>query len=329
MRFNKNLILNGVIGASLVSPTILNTNTLAASMNDNIIAANNGINALAIQNSAVEALVAAAEQSPNRKTVAAALDLISRIPDGPNKVGFKNRINVLFENAVATAERTTTNENVIAALELIPLVEDTITRDGYTARINTLFENAVIQVEANYTKETVAAARDFINIMPEGTLKTQYQARINALFADNFTLPRKNVSANLDVYIKSENMLSLSLDTNSVTFENYSGVEDMEKLGAVTISINSSLAYDLNAYMPTQIQNADKSSTLPISTLNIREDSEGVYQTFANTTDKLVLKADNVAGNNLTHTIDLKLADKNAHPADVYKTVIKFEAQQK
>ena len=240
MRFNKNLILNGVIGASLVSPIILNNVDAFATTNDANIDNNTVI-------------------TVNGRTALAALDA----------------------------------------------------------------------AEQNPTKENVAAARELINEMPEGALKDGYQARLNALFANNFTLSRENVSANLDVYIKSENMLSLSLDTNSVTFEDYSGVEDMEKLGAVTISINSSLPYDLNAYMPTQIQNADKSETLPISTLNIREDSEGVYQTFANTTDKLVLKADNVAGNNLTHTIDLKLADRNAHPADVYKTVIKFEAQQK
>lgn len=63
--------------------------------------------------------------------------------------------------------------------------------------------------------------------------------------------------------------------------------------------------------------------------LNIRENSETTYQTFANATDKIVLKSGNIAKNNAAHVIDLKLASSIAHKADVYKTVIKFEAEQK
>ena len=76
-------------------------------------------------------------------------------------------------------------------------------------------------------------------------------------------------------------MLSLSLDTNSITFEGYSGVGDVEMLGAVNLTINSSLPYQLNAYMPVEIANSDKSVTLPIDTLNIKESSEIDYKQFA------------------------------------------------
>ena len=139
----------------------------------------------------------------------------------------------------------------------------------------------------------------------------------------------ETATANIDVYIKSQNMLSLSLDTNSITFENYSGVEDLEMLGAVNISINSSLPYQLNAYMPSEIANSDKSKTLPIDILNIKDASESDYKQFANTTDKIVLKDGCAKGNDKVHTIDLKLASNQAHKADIYKTVVKFEAEQK
>ena len=124
-------------------------------------------------------------------------------------------------------------------------------------------------------------------------------------------------------------MLSLSLDTNSITFEGYSGVGDVEMLGAVNLTINSSLPYQLNAYMPVEIANSDKSVTLPIDTLNIKESSEIDYKQFANTADKVVLKDGCVRGNDKVHTIDFKLASNQAQKADVYKTVVRFEAEQK
>lgn len=145
----------------------------------------------------------------------------------------------------------------------------------------------------------------------------------------DMTLERKNVSSNLDIYIKSQNMLSLSLDTNVVEFTDYSGVEDMEKANAVNITISSSLPYSLSAYMPVEIANSDKSKTLPADILNIKESNETDYKQFANTVDKVVLKDNCVKGNDIVHSLDLKLSSSQAHQADVYKTTIKLEAEQK
>lgn len=142
-------------------------------------------------------------------------------------------------------------------------------------------------------------------------------------------LEKKNISSNLDIYIKSQNMLSLSLDTNVIDFMNYSGVEDMEKANAVNLTISSSLPYSLSAYMPTEIANSDKSKTLPIDILNIKESSELDYKQFTNTTDKIVLKDNCIKGNDIVHSLDLKISSNQAHQADVYKTTIKLEAEQK
>ena len=63
--------------------------------------------------------------------------------------------------------------------------------------------------------------------------------------------------------------------------------------------------------------------------LNIKENTEATYKTFANINEKVVLKDNNPKGNDLSHGIDLKLKEGLAHEADVYKTTIKFEAEQK
>ena len=121
----------------------------------------------------------------------------------------------------------------------------------------------------------------------------------------------------------------MTLSTNSILFNDYSGVSDIEKLNALEITINSSLPYDLNAYLESEIQNSDKSTTIDSNLLQIKESSNLDYKTFNNTTDKVILEEDCPSGNYNKHNIDLKMEGSNAYKADVYKTVIKFEAQQK
>ena len=61
---------------------------------------------------------------------------------------------------------------------------------------------------------------------------------------------------------------------------------------------------------------------------SIKENSELNYQTFSDVNNKLILKENCRSGNNQKHNIDLKLNGGIAHEKDVYKTVIKFEAEQ-
>ena len=65
------------------------------------------------------------------------------------------------------------------------------------------------------------------------------------------------------------------------------------------------------------------------SVLNIKESDENDYKTFNNIKTKLVLKDSCAKGNGINHSIDLKLKSNKAFEADTYKTVIKFEAEQK
>ena len=191
-------------------------------------------------------------------------------------------------------------------------------------------ERLVEIAEQTRSMQDISIARESINNLPESSKKDELQDRLNVITdISDITFETKTTTANVDIYTKCENMLSLSLNTNSVTFEDFSGVEDMEKRNAVEIKINSSLPYDINAYMPTEIQNPDKNKTMDLNILNIKENSENNYQTFANTNDKIALKENNSSGNNITHSIDIKLKGGIAHEKDVYKTTIKIEVVQK
>lgn len=194
--------------------------------------------------------------------------------------------------------------------------------------------DAVVIAEGAPSTANIASARELVNALPEGVDKDGLQGRLNALTSiTDVTMPINSATANVDIYIKCENMLSLSLDTNSVTFEDFGGTEDLEKTNAVTLSINSSLPYDVNAYLPTAIQGS-RGGVMDPDTLRIKANSDnGAYKTFpgigTGTSEKLVLLADESAGNGKTHGIDLKLQGGMANDADVYKATVKFEVFQK
>ena len=197
----------------------------------------------------------------------------------------------------------------------------------YNENYESIFEQ-INEVELNPSIENLNNIREAVNNIPEGIFKEYFQNRLNELnISEEFK--RKTASTNLDLYIKCENILIMSLDTNSVTFEDFSGIEDIIEENAINISINSSLPYQLNAYLPTEIQNSDKSNTMDKRILNIKENSEADYKEFSNINEKVVLKDNCSAGNDKQHNVDLKLNSGIAHEKDVYKTTIKFEAEQK
>ena len=194
---------------------------------------------------------------------------------------------------------------------------------------NIAFE-AIELAKINPTLENLSKARMWINLLEESIKKDELQEEINNITnIEGLEIEKKNITSNMDVYIKSENMLLMSLSTNSITFDNYSGVDDMELNNAVNISINSSLPYQLNSYLLSEIENSDKSNRIEKDLLNIKLSKDSNYKTFADINEKLILEDDCDAGNNKSHSIDLKLKGSQAHKADIYKTVIKFEAEQK
>ena len=196
-------------------------------------------------------------------------------------------------------------------------------------RLPQIAKEAVAQAENDNSNHNIALARRYINMLPESSYKDQLQEQLSNIFSSDMALDMKTATSNLDLYIKCENILQMSLDTNQISFDDFSGIENVVKENAVSITINSSLPYQLNAYLPSEIQNSDKTKTLDKNILNIKESSESDYQTFTNTTDKIVLKDNCSSGNYLIHGVDLKLAGGIAHEKDVYKAIIKLEAEQK
>ena len=197
---------------------------------------------------------------------------------------------------------------------------------------------AVTTAETTPTIANIKTARELVNALKEGPDKVSLQAKLDAIYnIDGYILDRHNASANVDVYIKCENLLSLSLSTNSITFNDYSGVQPLEAPGALTLTIKSSLNYDVNAYMPTEIRGSEHGHIMDKDVLEIRAAGAGDYQKFPNVglnpDCKVELLANQTAtifgATDNTHVIDLNLDSDTAHTKDVYKSTVKFEVVQK
>lgn len=243
------------------------------------------------------------------------------------------RINKYVLSAIMLAPICTINSNYkVSFADDLKVINTSVNGDDDIAEAINNATTAVNTATTTPTTSNINAARALVNALPESDTKNNLQAELNAISnITDFTLDRNSASANVDIYIKCENMLSLSLSTNSVTFEEFSGTEDMEKLNAVGVTVDSSLNYDLNAYLATNISSA-AGNTINLDKFGIKDSNTSDYKFFTTVgtaeDNKLVLLSNQTAGEE-THNIDLKLFGSDAHVADVYKTTIKFEAVQK
>lgn len=189
-------------------------------------------------------------------------------------------------------------------------------------------EEATSKAEQSKDPVDIEDARDLVNRLPDSSKKDELNDRLNAIFP-NIEISKQTVSKNTDIYIKMANTLSLSLDTNAVIFEDFSGVEDMEKVNAINLAVESSLPYEINASLETEIQNADGTEIIDKLILNIKANIENDYKSFTSIGAPIVLLDNQQACVINTHGIDLKLNKNIISKADVYKATIKFEAKQK
>ena len=197
-------------------------------------------------------------------------------------------------------------------------------------RINRISREAVEKAENEPTIDNISIARIWVNQMDECILKDQLNERINQIYGiADLELEKKDITNNIDIYIKPQNILSMSLSTNSISFEDFNNTEDLEYSNAVDVTVNSSLPYQLNAYLESEIQNADKTKYINKSILNIKSSNKSEYKSFIDLVTPIVIEDDQEAGENNVHSIDIKLSSSSSYKVDIYKTTIKFEAKQK
>lgn len=197
-------------------------------------------------------------------------------------------------------------------------------------RLKNLAVDAINDAIADSSIANIESARYLVNQIKESLLKDSLQNKLNEIYAvSDLVVDKKTVTANTDLYIKSKNILSLSIDTNSITFKDFNGVEDYEINNAVIMTIDSSLPYEIKTYLTSPIQNKDSSTIISPSILSLKESSKSDYNTFTGVNIPIILSDNNPPGNKNAHNLDFKLNGGILSEADVYKTTIKLEVNQK
>lgn len=197
-------------------------------------------------------------------------------------------------------------------------------------RIVNRAQEAIEIAKANPTIENISSARIWVNLMNESSLKDGLQNEIDSIIEiQDLTIEKKSVSVNSDIYIKIKNTLSLSLNTNSIVFDEIDVTEDLEMQNAVNLSVNSSLPYKVNTYLESELYNSDLSSKLDKSVLNIKSNVDTEYKAFTDVNVPIVLLDNQYAGMNNSHGVDIRINSADTYKADIYKATIKFEVEQK
>ena len=252
-------------------------------------------------------------------------ELLNSLNDNPVKILYKTNDTVCeplnVDSSVKIFEKTTyiTNDSIIPANMKV-----TVDRVANRAK------EAVELAEITPTVENLAQARYWSNLMKESILKDNFQDSINMnTDIEDLIIEKKTVGSNADIYIRMKNSLSLSLDTNSIVFEDVDSTQGMELKNAVNLTVKSSLPYDIKASMESELYNKDKSNKLDKSVLNIKNSGSNTYQGFGEIGVPILLLENQDVADIKTHSVDLKLDVKSFKKADVYKTTLKFQVEQK
>lgn len=135
-------------------------------------------------------------------------------------------------------------------------------------------------------------------------------------------------SNNINVYIQPKSELTFSLDTNSITFNDFDGLKDIVNDEAITLTISSILPYEVNTYLESEISNKDNTKTMDKNIFKIKS-SQVDYQSFDAVNSKIkLLDIQNPSVTDI-HKIGLMLQSGIPYETDTYKAIIKFEVVQK
>lgn len=140
--------------------------------------------------------------------------------------------------------------------------------------------------------------------------------------------PLPKASSNIDVYIKPQNILSLSLNTNTIVFDEFNFIDEIEIPNSIELSISSSLPYQVKTSLVSEIKNNDGTKTLNPEILSIKANNSSDYKTF-NRVGQSILLLDNQSATDATNIgIDMRLNKGTIRETDNFRGVIQIEVNQ-
>ena len=158
-----------------------------------------------------------------------------------------------------------------------------------------------------------------------GRVKSNYFSSIDVYNPES----SKTDTSSIDVYIKPQNILSVSLNTNKIKFEDFNGVEDMVLDKATIIVVESNLRYQIKASLESDIRNNDGTEIIDKNILQIKSAIDDEYKTFPIIGEQIdIFKNLNPDNRKIEHDVSFKLKAGIPYKVENYKTSIKFEVAQ-
>lgn len=162
---------------------------------------------------------------------------------------------------------------------------------------------------------------EFENLEFDFNNKIEYKDKIIGTFSGTVLQP-----LDIDLFAEGD-YVSLSLSTNQIKFEDFDGFNDVEKVRAIDMNIESNKAYNVYISIPHEIVNSDGTETLSVEALSVKDSQSTQYLNFKEVGGKILLLENMTAGNN-THSFDFRLNSEIYAKKESYRAVVKFEINQ-
>lgn len=192
------------------------------------------------------------------------------------------------------------------------------------------YEIEVYDIESNTLKDMETSSVELhwgSVILKDGIIYCMLGEKTNGVLSKCILKSLSKGSSNSDIYIRPLNTLTLSLNTNMVTFEDVDLIDEFEIPNAIEISIESSLPYQLNATLVTEIKNNDGTKVLDPNILSIKTNSDSDYKTFSRVGESILLCSKS-SGTLDKIWLDIRLNKGFNYKTDYYKCSMKIEANQ-
>lgn len=165
-------------------------------------------------------------------------------------------------------------------------------------------------------------------ILNDGILYCVLGERTDGILSKVILCDLPDITVNSDIYIRPLNVLSLSLDTNIVSFEDFDTIEDVELLNAIELNIESSLPYKVEVSLASEIKNGDGSKVINPNILSIKASNDNQYNRFESVGKPILIYTNQNAGEIDKVSIDIKVNSDVKYSIDAYKTSMKIEVNQ-
>lgn len=203
---------------------------------------------------------------------------------------------------------------------------DSLSQEG----LHELSLELISVAEKTLSLTDIEKANRAISKIEDETLKETLVKRLNIISNESIdkelSAPNEEEAASVDIdALSTSSEISLSVDTNNITFDYLNVSEDTILHKAITLDVTSTLPYDINMHIEGNIVSNTNSTNLNNNIFSVKESNSTNFLTFDDS-GVLTVISSATGGVANSYGIDVKLNTSSNIIRDVYRAVFKLEA---